>query len=244
MNVRQRRTIFLGIVVLSVLTLVSLYFGGRSMWYPVVQKVMGRKTVDQVIVSIGSKARGRMSPRFEAAGQAYPPAQISLLAVKDKAILELWAEPENQLPVFIHSYKIKALSGRAGPKLREGDRQVPEGIYKVLGLNPNSSYHLSMKLNYPNAFDLMHAENEGRTEPGSDIFIHGKAVSVGCLAMGDRVIEELFVLAADMGYENINVVIAPSDPRVASLDIPEEPLWVSGLYEEIAEEFMKYQQGQ
>ena len=244
MIVRYKRIIVLGIFVLGSLASVVLYFYGRSMWYPVVQKAMGSKTVDGVVASIGSSARDRISPLFEAADQDYPPAHISLLAVKDRAILELWAGAKNQPPVFITSYDIKALSGNAGPKLREGDRQVPEGLYKVLGLNPNSSYHLSMKLNYPNGFDLTHAEREGRTEPGSNIFIHGKAVSVGCLAMGDTVIEELFVLAADVGYQNIKVVIAPADPRIAPLEAPEEPVWTVDLYKEITTEFSKYQRAQ
>jgi murein L,D-transpeptidase YafK len=74
---------------------------------------------------------------------------------------------------------MKRASGKAGPKLREGDGQVPEGIYRIDGLNPNSSYHLSLKLNYPNDFDLEQARTEGRTELGGDIFIHGKAVSIG-----------------------------------------------------------------
>ena len=56
-----------------------------------------------------------------------------------------------------------------------------------------------MKLDYPNAFDRLHANAEGRTQPGSNIFIHGKAASIGCLAMGDAAIEELFLLVSDIG---------------------------------------------
>jgi len=71
----------------------------------------------------------------------------------------------------VADYRITAASGTAGPKLREGDRQVPEGIYRIVGLNPNSRYHLSMKLDYPNAFDRHQAARDGRARPGSDIFI-------------------------------------------------------------------------
>jgi murein L,D-transpeptidase YafK len=121
--------------------------------------------------------------------------------------------------------------------LRQGDKQVPEGIYRIDGLNPNSHYHLSMKINYPNEFDLFHAWQEGRTKPGSDIFIHGSAVSIGCLAMGDEAIEELFVLAAQVGVENIKVVIAPRDPRLYPLEADANlPEWTTELYSVISRE--------
>ena len=162
-----------------------------------------------------------------------------MLALKDTAQLEVWAGPKED-PTFIRSYEIKALSGVPGPKLREGDRQVPEGIYKIEGLNPNSSYHLSMKLNYPNSFDLKHAKAEGRREPGTNIFIHGKAVSIGCLAMGDRAIEELFVLAHDTGRHNVRVIIAPADPRKSSLVVDKHPSWVTELYQSLETEFRQY----
>ena len=139
---------------------------------------------------------------------------------------------------FIRDYSIQAASGVSGPKLRQGDRQVPEGVYRIAGLNPNSHYHLSMKLNYPNEFDLYHADQEGRFDPGGDIFIHGKAVSIGCLAMGDEAIEELFVLAAQVGKENVKVVIAPRDPRTLPLDTDTEgmPEWAGELYDQISSE--------
>ena len=138
-------------------------------------------------------------------------------------------------------YNIQAASGRLGPKLREGDRQVPEGIYKVIGLNPNSSYHLSMKLNYPNKFDLSWAQKENRTQPGSNIFIHGKALSIGCLAMGDEAIEELFVLGNDVGISNIKVIITPTDPRAGNLIPPTESKpWVKELYQDIESAFEPY----
>jgi murein L,D-transpeptidase YafK len=113
---------------------------------------------------------------------------------------------------LIRDYYIQVASGGAGPKLRQGDRQVPEGIYRIVKLDPNSHYHLSMKLNYPNEFDLLHARQDGRKAPGSNILIHGKAVSIGCLAMGDEAIEELFVLTEHVGVEKVKVVIAPHDP--------------------------------
>jgi len=115
-----------------------------------------------------------------------------------------------------------------------------EGIYTISGLNPNSSFHLSLKLNYPNQFDLKHAQAEGRSSLGTDIFIHGNAVSIGCLAMGDLVIEELFVLAADVKRQNIHIVIAPTDPRLNPLSSTHRLPWVPELYAEINTMFKAY----
>jgi len=181
-----------GAIIITTLVATFVVYG-RGVWVPVMIKISGRQSVADVVASVGSQARARLAIVFDEASVIYPPSSIYLLAIKDQASLELWAGDKNN-PQYISTYPVKAASGSAGPKLREGDKQVPEGLYRVAGLNPNSSFHLSMKLNYPNAFDLKHARAEGRDSPGSDIFIHGKSVSVGCLAMGDEAIEELFVL--------------------------------------------------
>jgi len=237
----KKSALILTLVVVGV-GVVGMYLYGRALWAPVYQKLAGKRTVAEVVDAYGDAARERMRPYFQAADVSYPPAAVAFLALKDSAILEVWAETE-QGPRFIHEYRIRALSGHSGPKLREGDRQVPEGLYRIEWMNPNSAYHLSMKLNYPNAFDLKHAAAEGRTQPGSNIFIHGKALSIGCLAMGDSAIEELFVLAADMGRENIRVAIAPRDPRADSLSTAVEPGWVVELYDELNRHFGRYRRG-
>lgn len=197
----------------------------------------GSRSVDDVLVNYAPYALHQLRPHFERAGVAYPPRELTLIALKQEKKLELWARDAKPGGFrFIRDYDIRAASGKHGPKLRQGDRQVPEGVYRVVRLNPNSNYHLSMRLNYPNEFDRMHAGQEGRTEPGSDIYIHGNQVSAGCLAMGDAVIEELFVLAAHVGVDNIKVVIAPHDPRVKPLNPnqPDLPDWTSDLYREIS----------
>lgn len=91
-----------------------------------------------------------------------------------------------------------------------------------------------MKINYPNEFDLKHANAEGREQPGSNIFIHGKAVSIGCLAMGDEAIEELFTLVHDVGRQHTQVIISPVDPSIQKLVVPRDaPEWTSDLYRNI-----------
>ena len=178
---------------------------------------------------------------FARAGVRYPPAEVALLGLKAEKSLEVWAADGGPWR-FITSYPIRAASGRAGPKLREGDRQVPEGIYRIVWLNPHSSFHLSMKLDYPNAFDRRHARADGRTQPGGDIFIHGAAVSIGCLAMGDRAIEELYALGEKTGLANARVLIAPHDPRVRPLPRPlgGAPAWLPELYDLLEAEFAAF----
>jgi L,D-transpeptidase catalytic domain len=197
----------------------------------------GQWTVADILQAYGKHARDKLDHYFTKAKVSYPPREITLIALKQEKKLELWARDSGEFR-FIRDYYILAASGEAGPKLRQGDRQVPEGVYRITELNPNSHYHLSMRINYPNEFDLFHAEQEGRTNLGSDIFIHGKDASIGCLAMGDDAIKELFVLTAQVGTENVKVVIAPHDPRTYPLRTDSEALpdWTSELYSIISRE--------
>ena len=237
----MKRKCFL-LIVFIVCTLLGVYFFARGLWVPVTQKFLGKKTTDEVVQLYGKRARDEITPYFLAAKISYPPKKVTFLAMKEEKLLEVWASNNGSDYTFIHSYSIQKMSGKEGPKLREGDRQVPEGKYKVVGLNPNSSYHLSMKLNYPNKFDLLHAKNEGRTEPGTNIFIHGKSVSIGCLAMGDQTIEELFILSKDVGINNVEIIISPYDPRVKKLIYNENSLqkWVGELYMNIEKAYGQY----
>lgn len=190
-------------------------------------------TVEAAVAKFGPAAEARLQPQFERAGIPYPPKRIHLLAFKEEKLLELWAD-SGAGPRFVRWYPVLAASGRPGPKLREGDLQVPEGVYSATLLNPQSSYHLSIGLNYPNSFDRARADQEDRDNLGGDIFIHGRDQSIGCLAMGDPAIEELFVLAAKVGIGNVNVVIAPNDLRSKTPPGPERlryaPEWLPQLY--------------
>lgn len=224
----------LGIGLLMLFAGIAFYLRGRSLWYPVYLRAFGRWTVGEVIERYGPAAEERLRPHFERAGVAYPPEGAALLAFKKEKRLELWAQTGG-LWLFVRSYRILAVSGWPGPKLREGDRQTPEGICEIVELNPNSSYHLSLKLNYPNSFDLRMARADGRANPGSDIFIHGKAVSIGCIAVGDTAIEELFLLAVRIRPARIRVVIAPNDLRTgrSAADPRSNPPWLPQLYQQI-----------
>ncbi|MCL4553812.1 MAG: L,D-transpeptidase family protein [Actinobacteria bacterium] len=235
----RRRSAVLATIIVLILAGVSVALIHDDTRNALLSRLRGDRTVGDVLAAYGPAARERLAPAFEAASVPYPPERILFAGIKDEELLEVWAAGPGQELRWIATYPVLAASGQAGPKLREGDRQVPEGIYRIIGLNPNSAFHLSMKLDYPNEFDLEQAHREGRENLGGDIFIHGRDVSIGCLAMGDPVIEELFVLAADVGIENATVVIAPSDPRVAPLsaDIEGAPDWLPVLYEMITEAF-------
>ncbi len=129
-----------------------------------------------------------------------------------------------------------AFSGTLGPKLREGDGQIPEGIYGIDYLNPNSRFYLSLKVSYPNASDRARAKVDGRVNLGGDIMIHGKAVTIGCVPVGDDAIEDIFYLASAVGIKNVSVVIAPYDMRKGRKpELERSPLaWYPDLCREIA----------
>ncbi len=116
-------------------------------------------------------------------------APVHIRIFKEEAALELWVEDGARYRLF-KTYDICRYSGDLGPKLRQGDKQAPEGVYMVgpNALNPNSDFHLSFNLGYPNAYDQSH----GRT--GNFLMVHGDCTSVGCYAMTDPKIEEIYVL--------------------------------------------------
>ncbi len=216
---------------------------GRRIYAATIQRTRGQATIAERLTQYGPAARERLKPSFAKLGLAYPPKSIVLVGLKQERVLEVWVSGDGKKHQLLKTYPILGASGVLGPKLREGDRQVPEGLYRVELLNPNSLYHLSLRVNYPNEFDLKHARAEGRTEPGSDIMIHGKSASIGCLAMGDPAIEEIFVLAAETGIEKIDIILSPVDFRKRKLPEPKQPLpaWTGELYQKIQVALVKLQ---
>jgi len=198
-------------------------------------KLRGGYTVQDRLQMHSPAVEQRLKERFVSAGLPYPPVELTYVAFKDAALLEVYSRATEESPwKRVLSYPILRMSGTQGPKLRHGDMQVPEGLYQAEFLNPNSRFHLSIKLNYPNAFDLAQASAEGRTNLGSDIMIHGAALSIGCLAMGDQVAEDLFILAALSGKERVSVIVAPTDFRRSDVHtVAGSPPWLTELYRDI-----------
>lgn len=123
-------------------------------------------------------------------GLAYG-SPIYIRIFKEERELELWVEKEGRYRLF-RSYPICTYGPAGlGPKLKEGDRKAPEGFYYVRpsALNPQSNFHLAFNLGYPNRYDKAH----GRT--GSALMVHGDCASIGCYAMTDAGIEEIYALA-------------------------------------------------
>ncbi len=198
------------------------------------------RTIEQVLAALGPSVERRLRPAFERAGLPWTPRKLTLVAFKAERRLELYASDGEEKPKFVLAYPILAASGVAGPKLREGDKQVPEGFYRIELLNPNSRYHLSLRLNYPNADDIDRAREDGRdlSTLGGDIMIHGGSASIGCLAIGDPAIEELFVLAACAGLDNVRLIIAPRDSRQGNTTAALEnvPAWTAEFHDRLRRE--------
>ena len=195
-------------------------------------KLRGGYTVEERLQMHGANVEAILKPKFAIANVHYPPFELAYLAFKSEEKLEVHARSNPEEPWhWIHTYPILGMSGKLGPKLREGDMQVPEGIYRCEFLNANSRFHLSIRLNYPNEFDRKRGQENGRSNLGSDIMIHGTTSSIGCLAMGNQAAEELFILAAVSGKDNVMIVVSPVDFRRRNLT-PENrhPDWLNDLY--------------
>lgn len=137
--------------------------------------------------------------------------QLFLRAFKKEEKLEVWVK-ENGKTEFslLHTYDFCTSSGTLGPKRKEGDMQIPEGVYHINHFNPQSNFYLSLGLNYPNASDKILSD---KTSPGGAIYIHGNCVTIGCIPITDDKIKELYVLAVEArnnGQEKIPVHVFPS----------------------------------
>ncbi len=151
-----------------------------------------------------------LKKQFTAAGLQWPAKQIYIRSFKYDSQLEVWVRNNVSEPFrLFKTYAVCALAGTMGPKRMEGDYQVPEGFYYINEFKPNSLYHMSLGLNYPNASDKIISNN---TNPGGDIYIHGSCVTVGCIPIQDFQIEEVYILAMNAksnGEDFIPVHIFP-----------------------------------
>lgn len=120
-------------------------------------------------------------------------APIMMRSFKKESEIEVWKFGPDGKYALLKTYPMCRWSGQLGPKIREGDRQAPEGFYDVTAaaMNPKSSLFLSFNIGYPNAFDRSH----GRT--GSHLMVHGACSSQGCFAMTDEAISEVYAIARE-----------------------------------------------
>lgn len=159
------------------------------------------------VEGIRTQRLGDVKALVEAAGLTYPVNRVYLRAFKEEKVLELWAAKKGGSFVLVKSYPVCAASGELGPKRREGDLQVPEGLYEVPEFNPGSNFHLSMKVSYPNASDRVRSDAK---KPGGLIYLHGNCASIGCIAIEDAPIEEVYLTAFDAKSRPIRIDIFPA----------------------------------
>ena len=203
------------------MTVSDLYAIGRC----VVEARASRHSVADRVAEIVAKKPQLKSVAGAAGGK------LRILVFKNERRLEVhapgWKSPR--------VYPMTGFSGTLGPKLKEGDGQIPEGVYGIEYLNPNSSFYLSMKVSYPNDADRQRAKADGRTNLGGDIMIHGSNATVGCVPIGDDAIEDVFYLANAVGIKNVSVIIAPYDMRNGRKpELEKSPLqWYDALCGEI-----------
>ena len=210
--------------------------------YSMAPKLNWDNAIDNAINRYGLQMEPSLMKMFAEASITYPPREIALLAFKKEQHIQLWAKNENTPWRYVHTYPLTAFSGRLGPKLKEHDRQIPEGIYRLTMFNPFSSMHLSMMINYPNNFDRLQASKDGRRALGDNIFLHGKSLSVGCLAVGNKAIDQLFLLTHRVGLNHVQVIIAPNDLRrdKPATSAFAQPRWLPELYKRIGQALKRF----
>lgn len=220
-----------GILLLGALTLL-----GMSLLIPIAARELRARLGNATVESRLKEITPRVAPLWQSRLPCYAHDidQLTLVVLKQEKKLIAFAS-HNQTTYRIAEYPILAASGTLGPKLKEGDRQVPEGFYKISFLNPNSRFHLSMRVDYPNADDIAaaKADNRDTTNLGNDIMIHGGAASIGCVAIGDEPIEELFWLVATVGMEKTKLLFAPNTSVKTSDETSHQPSWLIERYAQL-----------
>lgn len=228
---RQRSHV--GVLVLATVTVLVMWPARRASAQERVEQARKARSAD-------------IAALFKKAGVAFPPEEIFLRAIKDEDVLELWAGRRGEPLVHVRDYEVCMASGGPGPKRMQGDLQVPEGFYVIDRFNPWSNFHLSLGINYPNDSDRIRGV-KGRL--GGDIFIHGSCVSIGCLALRDGPIEELYLIALaarDAGQKRISVHLFPArlDPaglkRLEADAGPDAPL--VGFWKELQPGFAAFEE--
>ena len=143
---------------------------------------------------VSAKVEDSLKQQFKEKKLTWPPQNVFIRSFKYDRSLEVWVKNKSvDSFTLFKTYKVCMESGSIGPKRSEGDNQVPEGFYYINEFNPRSTYHLALGLNYPNASDKVLSDTK---KPGGDIYIHGNCVSVGCIAIQDMPIEEVYTLAS------------------------------------------------
>lgn len=197
-----------------------------------------RMTVQKAIETYGPAARELLRERCKAAGISYPPKRLTLIGLKQERLLLLFGGNDGMK--LIGSFPLVSYSGVLGPKLKQGDLQIPEGVYRITHLESHNM--LALGVNYPNQLDRINAAADHRTKLGGDILVHGGSLSTGCLVVSNEDMELVFVAVNDVGCANTELIIAPCDLRTTklSIDLRKQPKWVPDLYKSIRAHMLHY----
>jgi murein L,D-transpeptidase YafK len=189
----------------TLIVLIGLAFCANGQYSFVDYQKSFAKTAD-----VFRRKEDTLRKQFELKKLQWPAKYVYIRSFKYDSELEVWVKnsAKESFKLF-KTYKICAMAGSLGPKRIQGDYQVPEGFYYINEFKPNSAYHLSLGLNYPNAADKLLSDS---LTPGGDIYIHGSCVTEGCIPINNEQIEELYIItsyARAMGEEYIPVHIFP-----------------------------------
>jgi murein L,D-transpeptidase YafK len=212
MQARQLRPFAIGLAIVAVCWVIGIALP-MTQGYPSLLHLLGDRIIaDQKSIFDRDKLRTDVVAAGFAVGD---PVHVRIF--KRERRLELWLRQAStgRYEKF-RDYDICKFSGELGPKLKEGDRQAPEGFYRVAKaqLNPNSRHHLSFNLGFPNAFD----RQLGRT--GSALMVHGGCSSIGCYAITDESVDEVYALveaALNRGQDAVDVHVFPFEMTATAL---------------------------
>jgi murein L,D-transpeptidase YafK len=193
-----------GILVTSFANFTSFDFKSEQVKHERVKQAFDEKEID---LKTRLLLRGVDSKNFE----------VYIRAFKLEEVIEVWARTNGQGPfIQIANYPFCSTVGRVGPKRQQGDKQIPEGFYSLEEFNPESNFHLSLKVNYPNKADSI-LGSQGNL--GGLIYIHGGCETIGCIPITDDKVKELYVisvLARDNGQDSIPIHIFPARMNYAN----------------------------
>jgi murein L,D-transpeptidase YafK len=175
----------------------AVRFGDQQLLFPRVRRAYDHRALE-------------VHELFQAQG-VEDPAEVFFRVFKREQLVEVWArDAAARAFVLINTYPMCGTSGSLGPKAEQGDEQIPEGFYFIDLFNPWSQYHLSLRVDYPNAVDR--ARGDGRSL-GGDIFVHGGCATIGCVPVTDQWIEQLYLMALaarDAGQQRVPIHMFPT----------------------------------
>lgn len=213
---------------------IGLLIGGILFWW--IRRNAATSRIDEV--------RRRVAPNLkkQLLAEGFALGDASFIRIfKETRELELWLRSKNSGRFQLRkTYPVAAMSGKLGPKLAEGDGQAPEGFYEVTAeaLNPESDFHLSFNVGYPNEFDT------ANNHTGSWIMVHGGNASVGCFAMTDPVVEEIYLIveaALQKGQPTFAVHVFPFRMTEERMSKAAESEWLP-FWENLREGFSLFEE--